>query len=74
VTQNAIQDGVRSRRNELSSPPALTKKTNLLYTQLTSGTTKNAYNLALSDWFHAPVIHQVTWQDDRIRVQATDNV
>jgi hypothetical protein len=49
-------------------------KTNPLYAELAKGTSKNAYNLPLSDWFHAPVIPEVTWQDGRICVEVTDNV
>jgi hypothetical protein len=45
-----------------------------LYAELARGTPKNAYNLALSDWFHPPVIHEVTRQGENIRVNATDNV
>jgi hypothetical protein len=45
-----------------------------LYAQLAEGTSKNAYNVALSDWYHSPVIHQVTVQEGRIHVEATDNV
>ena len=49
-------------------------KTNPLYAQLAEGTSKNAYNLALSDWFNPPVIHSVTREDGRILVSASDNV
>jgi hypothetical protein len=49
-------------------------KTNPLYAGLAAGTPKNAYNLALSDWFHPPVIHEVLQSAGRIRVNATDNV
>ena len=49
-------------------------RTNPLYSKLAEGTAKNAYNIALSDWFHAPLIHEVTWEAGRIRVKATDNV
>jgi hypothetical protein len=49
-------------------------KTNPLYTELARGTAKNAYNIALSDWFNPPVIHTMDRQGGRIRVEATDNV
>ena len=49
-------------------------KTNPLYAELAAGTAKNAYNIALSDWFNPPVIHRVTRQNGCIRVHATDNV
>ena len=45
-----------------------------IYAELAKGTTKNAYNWALSDWFNPPVIHQITREDGCIRVQARDNV
>lgn len=45
-----------------------------LYTELARGTTKTAYNVALSDWFHPPVIHHIEWKDGLVRVQASDNV
>jgi len=45
-----------------------------IYAELAKGTTKNAYNWALSDWFNPPVIHHIAREDGRIRVQARDNV
>lgn len=45
-----------------------------LYAQLAAGTAKNAYNLALSDWFHPPVIHAIMRLPGVIRVGVTDNV
>jgi hypothetical protein len=45
-----------------------------VYAELAEGTTKNAYNIALSDWFHPPVIHGIERNGGRIRVGASDNV
>jgi hypothetical protein len=45
-----------------------------IYAQLAAGTMKNAYNVALGDWFHPPVIHKMERRGKVIRVQATDNV
>ena len=45
-----------------------------IYAELAAGTIKNAYNIALSDWFHAPKIHHVEVMGDVIRIQASDNV
>ena len=42
--------------------------------QIARGTTKNAYNVALSDWFNPPVIHRIKQRDRQIRVMASDNV
>jgi hypothetical protein len=63
-----------NRFQQAAAYARLASKTNPLYTELTRGTAKNAYNLALSDWFHAPVIQRVTRQDGRICVDVTDNV
>jgi hypothetical protein len=49
-------------------------RTNPIYAQLAEGTMKNAYNVALGDWFHPPVIHKVERRGKVIRVQATDDV
>ena len=35
---------------------------------------KNAYNLALGDWFHPPVIHSIEKRAGKILVQASDDV
>src|SRR3990172_454891 len=48
-------------------------KTQPIYAELARGTTKNAYNVALSDWFHPPVIHSIERKKGRIRVTASDN-
>lgn len=45
-----------------------------IYAQVAAGTMKTAYNIALADWFHAPVIHAVEMMDGYIRVRASDNV
>ena len=49
-------------------------RSNPIYAQLAAGTMKNAYNVALGDWFHPPVIHAVERRGSTIRVQATDDV
>jgi hypothetical protein len=35
---------------------------------------KRAYNLALSDWLRPPVIHNIARDEERVRVEASDNV
>ncbi len=47
---------------------------NSIYAELAAGTMKTAYNVALSDWFHPPVIHHVERRGAVIRIQASDNV
>jgi len=44
------------------------------YAKLAAGTVKNAYNLALGDWFHPPVIHNIEKREGKILVQASDDV
>jgi hypothetical protein len=45
-----------------------------IYAELAKGTVKTAYNIALSDWFHPPVIHQVKRRGGRVLVEASDDV
>ncbi len=49
-------------------------KTNPIYQELAKGTTKTAYNIALSDWFNPPVIQRIRQQAGHILIEATDNV
>ncbi len=64
----------QSRFQQASAYAKAAAKTNPLYAGLAPTRDTNAYNLALSVWFHAPVIHAVTRQDGRVCVDATDNV
>jgi hypothetical protein len=70
----AGQQTHHSRFQRAAAYARAASKTNPLYAELARGTAKNAYNLALSDWFHAPVIHAVTRQEGYIYVDVTDNV
>ena len=49
-------------------------KTNPIYAELAKGTMNNAYNIAVSDWFNPPVIHQIKHQNGRILIEASDKV
>ncbi len=50
-------------------------QTDTIYVQLAEVTPmRNAYNFAVSDWWHAPEIHHVEKKKGCIRVQATDNI
>lgn len=54
---------------------ARTAQVQPVYIQLAAATPMNtAYNFALSDWWHAPVIHCIERSEGRILVQATDDV
>jgi len=48
-------------------------KTEPVYAEIAAGTMKTAYNIALADWFHAPVIHKVEVGEGRVRVFASDD-
>jgi hypothetical protein len=64
----------QSRFQQASAYAKVAAKTQPLYAELAGRTQTPAYNIALSDWFKPPVIHQVTRQDGCIFVHATDNV
>jgi len=64
----------QSRFQQATAYARAASKTNPLYAELAKGTPKNAYNLALSDWFSPPVIREVSRQSGCIRVNAIDNV
>lgn len=64
----------QSRFQQAAAYARAAAKTNPIYAELAKGTTKTAYNIALSDWFHPPVIHEVRREKGCIRVMATDNV
>lgn len=50
-------------------------KTHPIYAKLAKEAENlTAYNVALSDWFHAPVIHSITQEGALVRVEASDNV
>jgi hypothetical protein len=49
-------------------------KENPIYAQKAAGTAKNAYNLALRDWFKPPVIHRIVWEQGNVRVGARDDL
>jgi hypothetical protein len=49
-------------------------KANPIYAQLAAGTMKTAYNVALADYFHPPIIHKVERVDSVLRIQASDDV
>lgn len=48
-------------------------KTEPFYAELAQRTHKTAYNIAISDWFHAPVIHEISRRSGHIRIDASDD-
>jgi hypothetical protein len=67
-------DLFRSRFQQAAGYACDAAKMYPIYTELAKGTTKNAYNRALSDWFNPPVIHRIERAGGQIRVQASDDV
>lgn len=53
---------------------AKASKNNPVYVMKAAGTAKNGYNVALGDWFNAPIIHYIDWSEGHIRVRASDDV
>jgi len=49
-------------------------KVNPIYAEKAEGTSKNSYNVAVGDWFKAPVIYRIEWDEGHIKVLADDNV
>ena len=45
-----------------------------IYARLAEGTMKNAYNVAMGDWFHPPVIERLGRYGAAVRIWATDDV
>jgi hypothetical protein len=64
----------QSRFKEAAQYARFAAKSQPIYAERARGTLKTAYNLALSDWFNSPVIHQIEWREGQIRVEARDDV
>lgn len=64
----------QSRFQQAAAYARVAAKTHPIYAELAQQRVKPAYNIALSDWFHPPVIHEVTLRDGSIHVKASDNV
>jgi len=45
-----------------------------IYAELAAGTILSPYNIALSDWFHPPVIHCVERRGATVYIQVTDDI
>lgn len=64
----------QTRFQEASTYARFAARAQPIYAELAKGTLKTAYNIALSDWFNPPVIHQIEWSAGQIRVEARDDV
>ncbi len=68
------QKSHQTRFREASAYARDAAKREPIYAELAAGTVKSAYNFALSDWFHPPVIHEVVREAGVVRVRASDNI
>ena len=76
-SQRKLSKGQKEHHKRFQAAAAYARqasRTNPIYAQLAEGTMKNAYNVALGDWFHPPVIQRVERRGKIIRAQATDDV
>lgn len=64
----------QSRMKEAAAYARVAAKDNPIYAKVAEGTAKNAYNVAVGDWFNPPVIRRIELHDGHIRVSATDDV
>ncbi|HSJ88811.1 MAG TPA: hypothetical protein VK909_16480, partial [Anaerolineales bacterium] len=64
----------QSRMKQAAAYAKVASKTNPIYAQKALGKSKNAYNIALGDWFNPPVVNYIDWDQELIRVKASDDV
>src|SRR5215212_6592587 len=68
--QLKVQSGMKAA----AAYAKVASRENPIYAMKAEGTAKNAYNVAVGDWFKPPVINRIEWNDGRIRVLADDDV
>jgi hypothetical protein len=76
-SRRKLSAGQKAHHERFKAASAYAKaaaQTQPIYAQLAAGTLKTAYNVALSDWFHPPVIHKVELRDGTVRIWASDDV
>ena len=74
--KRVLSDAQKAHHDKVKAASAYAKvasKTHPIYAQLAEGTTKNAYNMAMRDFFHAPVIDEVRLEGLRLRIWASDD-
>ena len=63
-----------NRFKQATAYARLASKTYPIYAERAAGTSKNAFHVAVSDWFKPPVIRMVYRHHENIIVDATDDV
>ena len=64
----------QTRFQQASAYAKVAAKTQPVYAELAQQNLQPAYNIALSDWFHPPVIHNIRRHNGSVLVDVTDNV
>ena len=64
----------QSRMKQAASYAKVASKENPIYAEIAAGKAKNAYNVAVGDWFNPPLIRRIESSHGNIRVSAHDDV
>jgi hypothetical protein len=73
--RSAHQKAHNKRFTNSSAYARWASRKNPIYAELAAADPmRNAYNFAISDWFHPPEIHRVERRGKHIRIEATDNI
>ena len=64
----------QSRMKQAAAYAKVASKENPVYAELAKGKAKNAYNVALGDWFNPPSIRRIEWRDGQVCVLVRDDV
>jgi len=76
-TSDQFTNGQKEHQQRLQKAASYARfaaKAQPIYARLAKATLRTAYHVALSDWFTPPVIHEVRYTENKIRVRASDNV
>jgi hypothetical protein len=76
-SRRVLSKGQKAHHTKFKEGAAYAKsaaRTEPVYAQLAAGTMKTAYNVALADFFHPPVIHSVERVDSALRIRVSDDV
>ena len=68
------QKTAQERFREASAYARLAAQREPLYAEKAAGTLKNAYNIALADWYSLPELHRIEIRDGLICAWATDKI
>jgi len=68
------QLGVQDRTGQAAAYASVASKENPIYAQKAKGTSLNAYNVAVRDWWRPPVIDRISVEPGNVCVSAHDDV